>query len=316
MDLINWLKNTFKTSPEQKGQDIKPVSNSSAKPNSITKQTDLFGEPVTESTDTQTKIKALDELFARSAKYKTGSDYLELLQFINKFPALSPFNAFLIHMQNRGVSIVMSAAKWQTYKRVPKLNSRPLIILVPFGPVEFVYDISDTEGDEVPASLLNPFHTKGTVPLSMLKQLIVSIKKDGLGYEEYVMHKSDAGYAQSKRKDLKVSINSTMNAEEKFSTIIHELAHIYCGHIGINDLSWWNNRSDFTSDVMEIEAESIAYLVCGRFNLVTSSDSYLSDYIKKHTDVNGISLDTILVVAGYIESMLKPGFRSKSKKNK
>ncbi len=278
--------------------------------------TDIFGNQVANSTDAQAKIKALDELFARSAKYKSGSDYLGLLQFINKFPTLSPFNAFLIHMQNKGISIVMSANKWQTYKRVPKYNSRPLIILVPFGPVEFVYDISDTEGEAVPASLLNPFHTKGNVSLSMLNQLLVSIKKDGLGYEEYAMHKGAAGYAQSKRKDLKVSINSTMNVEEKFSTIIHELAHIYCGHLGINDLSWWNNRNFVSNEVMEIEAESIAYLVCGRFKLVTSSDSYLSEYIKNHTDVNGISLDTILVVAGYIESMLKPGFKSKSKKSK
>lgn len=276
----------------------------------------LFGGTVTNSMEAQSKITALDELFTRSAKYKTGSDYLGLLQFINKFPTLSPFNAFLIHMQNKGVSIVMSANKWQRYKRVPKHNSRPLIILVPFAPIEFVYDISDTEGDEVPASLLNPFHTKGNVPISMLKQLIVSINKDDLGYEEYVMHKGTAGHAQSKRKDLKISINSTMNLEEKFSTIIHELAHIYCGHLGINDLSWWNNRNFLKNDVMEIEAETIAYLVCGRFNLVTSSDYYLSEYIKKHTDINGISLDTILVVAGYIESMLKPGFRSKSRKNK
>ncbi len=286
------------------------------KPTENIKHINLFEDQISNSIDAQSKVKALDELFARSARYKAGSDYLELLQFINKFPALSPFNAFLIHMQNKGVNVVMSAAKWQTYKRVPKHNSRPLIILVPFGPVEFVYDISDTEGDEVPASLLNPFHTKGTVPISMLKQLLVSITKDGLGYEEYVMHKGAAGYAQSKRKDLKVSINSTLNTEEKFSTIIHELAHIYCGHLGINDTSWWNNRSHLKTDVIEIEAESIAYLVCGRFNLVTSSDSYLADYIKKHTDVDGISLDTILVVAGYIESMLKPGFRSKSKKNK
>lgn len=106
-------------------------------------QPDLFDDP-------NEKLATLDELFLRSSNYSNSADYLNLLQFINRFPALSPFNAFLIHTQNSGVNVVMSAAKWEKYGRKVNYRARPLVILVPFGPVQFVYDISDTTGDEVP----------------------------------------------------------------------------------------------------------------------------------------------------------------------
>ncbi|MBK7442542.1 MAG: hypothetical protein IPI65_13570 [Bacteroidetes bacterium] len=51
------------------------------------------------------------------------------------------------------MEIVLSAEKWKKYRRTIKKNARPLLILMPFGPVEFVYDITDTEGDEIPEYL-------------------------------------------------------------------------------------------------------------------------------------------------------------------
>lgn len=55
------------------------------------------------------KLSALDELFEKSSKYHESKEYLDLLRFINRFPTLSPFHAFLIHIQNNGVQIVMNA---------------------------------------------------------------------------------------------------------------------------------------------------------------------------------------------------------------
>ena len=72
------------------------------------------------SDSSKNKLKALDELFEQSISYRTSKEFLGLLEFINKFPYLSPFNAFLVHMQNRGVDIVMSVSKWKKYNRVPK----------------------------------------------------------------------------------------------------------------------------------------------------------------------------------------------------
>lgn len=260
------------------------------------------------------KIKALDELFEASATYRNSQNFFELLQFINRFPTLSPFNAFLIHMQNRGVSLVMSPSRWKKYGRQIKYNSRPLVILIPFGPVEFVYDVADTEGDKIPDYLINPFHTRGELPYGVYERTIKNCLKDNIKYVEDQMHKNSAGYATTREKgSFKVVINSSYNLSDKYSTLIHELGHIYTGHLGILYESWWKARN-LSLDSIEIEAESISYLVCQRMGLQTTSESYLSTYIKDYKQLPFISLDVILTVAGYIEQLGQPNF--KPKKNK
>ncbi len=269
-----------------------------------------------EPEESKEKIKALDELFQASATYKKSQNFFDLLKFINRFPKLSPFNAFLIHMQNSGVKVVMSARRWKKIGRTIKHYSRPLVILVPFGPVEFVYDIADTEGDPVPNYLLNPFHTIGVLPPGVYDRNIRNCSTDKIFYFEDQMHKNSAGYATTKEKgSFKVVVNSSYTQINKYSTLIHELGHIYAGHLGAFDGSWWKARI-LSHESVEIEAESISYLVCKRMGLQTTSESYLSTYIKDHNQLPPISLDVILTVTGYIEHLGQGNFKPKKKSNK
>jgi hypothetical protein len=190
-----------------------------------------------------------------------------------------------------------------------------MVILVPFGPVEFVYDIEDTEGSEVPALALNPFHTSGSLDPSIYDLTIRNCATDFIRYFEEEMGKNSAGYATLREKDyFKVVVNKFYNLETKYSTLVHELAHVYAGHLGCFIENWWKPRNFLHQKVEEIEAESISYLVCKRLGLKTSSEAYLSDYIKKHEEMPDISLEAILTVSGYIESLGKPVFRPKSKR--
>ena len=45
----------------------------------------------------------LDSLFENVGLYRKSSDYMGLLNFVKKFPMLAPYNAFLLHVQNRAV---------------------------------------------------------------------------------------------------------------------------------------------------------------------------------------------------------------------
>lgn len=57
----------------------------------------------------------------------------------------------LLLMQKPGLSYVASAYDWrERFGRKPKEEARPLLILWPFGPVAFVYDVLDTEGKPLP----------------------------------------------------------------------------------------------------------------------------------------------------------------------
>ncbi|MBK7442541.1 MAG: hypothetical protein IPI65_13565 [Bacteroidetes bacterium] len=157
--------------------------------------------------------------------------------------------------------------------------------------------------------------TKGVLNETVLLRTIKNASKEDIIYKEDLMHKANAGYATTRKIDnFLVAINSSYQLNDKYSTLVHELGHIYSGHLGTLSNSWWAQRLGLEHDVIEIEAESIAYLVCNRMGLETSSDSYLANYIKKNQPLPNISLDTILTVSNYIEQMGILGFRSKNKK--
>lgn len=59
-----------------------------------------------------------------------------------------------------------------------------------------------------------------------------------------------------------ILLNTTHSAEEKYAALTHELGHIFCGHLGVDKLAWWDAIVNASHIVKEIEAESVAYLVC------------------------------------------------------
>jgi len=58
-----------------------------------------------------------------------------------------------------------------------------------------------------------------------------------------------------------------------------------------------------TLDAIEVEAESVSYIVAARLALETSSDAYLAGYTKNGQIPAGVSLDLIAKVAGRITEM-------------
>ena len=75
----------------------------------MTQQLDLFPDrTVTPENDPREdplmnqdlEWNAVDELCRASKRYRHSQAYMELLQFISRFPNYSPFNCFLLHTQN------------------------------------------------------------------------------------------------------------------------------------------------------------------------------------------------------------------------
>ena len=97
---------------------------------------------------------SLDELFKVSSQYRSSDSYMRMLDFINQFPYIAPFNAMLAHIQMPGARYVLPPRKWyQYFGRVIKSEARPIVILRTMGPVDFVFDVSDTEGEPLPADI-------------------------------------------------------------------------------------------------------------------------------------------------------------------
>ena len=267
---------------------------------------------------------SLDELFRNARQYRSSKSYRELIDYISRFRFYAPYNAMLLHVQMPGAVFVAPASRWlYQYGRTIKVYARPLVILQPMGPVMFVFDVSDTEPGpnafHLPKAITNPFDGLSGLVGSSYDRTIENAKRDGVMITENKEGSQSAGSIRSgygngskimqfrigtdeKRNPIFATIpvrynmhlNAIMSREAKYATIVHELAHLYCGHIGTPDVKWWPDRIGLNENVREFEAESVAYLVCARQGIKTPSDSYLSDYMLKNNELPNISLECVL----------------------
>ena len=274
----------------------------------------------------QQKIPALDELFAAVKHYRFSKEFSDMINFVSKLPRYSPFNGLLLYVQNPGVSYTATSYQWQRLGRTIKDGARPYVILAPFSPVLFVFDVTDTEGDPLPEHLINPFKTKGNLALNVWAKTLDNLYRDAILLKEYPMHANCAGGIQkadasrvvqlgeqSKAAKYQLDINSQLDRGAKYATLIHELGHLYCGHLGTPNEKWWPNRSKLNNKEEEFEAECVTWLICERAGIQNPSASYLSGYLEANSIIPEISLDIMLKVAGLIESMGKQNLKPRKK---
>jgi hypothetical protein len=275
--------------------------------------------------------QSLDELFTLARQYKSTKAYRDLLNFVAKFRSYAPFNAMLVHIQKPGARYVAPPHRWlSNYRRHIKAEAQPLVILQPMGPVMFVFDVSDTEPESdappLPPEVERPFDVRRGHIGGEFQTTIENARRDGISVAERNDGSQRAGsielanpgehlsvlVKQKPNKEFvqvplryKLILNSGHSVETKYATLVHELAHLYCGHLGTQNEKWWPDRSGLPHEVREFEAESICYLVCGRLGIENPSEKYLANYLKDNGegDVPAISLECVMRSAGLIEQM-------------
>lgn len=266
---------------------------------------------------------ALDKLFQQVEEYRNSKNFHDLLTFIKRFPKYAPFNAFLLHTQKPGSLYVASVSEWDALNRSVKPGARPLVILWPFAPVHFVYELGDTEGDEpLPDEVINPFKNRGSLSRGRLEILLGNLLCFGISCHESDHGSASAGFIEVAKvpeirtiQDQRVRVNYHLvlnqNHENavKFATAAHELGHLFCGHLGTMSDRLWPNRAGLAKEVEEFEAESVAWLLCERANLENPSAQYLADYLDSHAKIPEISVETVLKAVRMVESMLEKPLR-------
>ena len=235
--------------------------------------------------------------------------YQSYLTAMSKFHGYSFRNTMLIHMQKPDASLVAGLTKWQSEfertrkkgerglkilapkpytarKQVPKLDpatGKPITgpdgkpvteeqeVTVPSFVVVSVYDISQTEGKEVPDITVNILD--GNVDryddfLSALKQstpysfALEEINTGANGYCNYT--------------DRHIGIKEGMGQLQTVETSIHEVTHarLYEKNRKLPD------KKQPDQATREVQAESVAFAVCQYFGLDTSGFSfgYIADW--------------------------------------
>jgi len=261
----------------------------------------------------------LDQLLSDSRLYTSGKDYKDLLDFVVRLRNFAPFNAMLLHVQKPGLTFAASARDWEErFSRHPKEGARPLLILWPFAPVALVYDVLDTEGRELPKDVA-PFQAEGEIEDGHINSFIHL-----MGRKNILCDLVDAGDATAGRIRLakrpadpkekaiyKMLVNRNHMPPVQFSTIAHELGHLFLGHLGPDAHLKIPTRASMNLAQMELEAESVSYIVCTRRGVQPNSDKYLSSYVTAKTTVDAIDVYQVMRTAGQVESLLEMAAHTK-----
>lgn len=254
----------------------------------------------------------LDQLLADSRLYTKSKDYKDLLDFVIRLRNFAPFNAMLLQVQKPGLSYAASARDWrERFRRWPKEGARPLLILWPFGPVALVYDVMDTDGAPLPEGVAS-FYATGTIETASLGGFAVLIAKRNIEWCSVDAGDQRAGSIRVvwRSKDEKEPTHYRMHVNRnhappvQFATLAHELGHLFLGHLGPDE--WLNVRQRPALDHVqqELEAESVAYLVCKRNGVESKSETYLSNYVTTNTTVDHVDLYQVMRAAGQVETLL------------
>lgn len=243
------------------------------------------------------KIKELTDKLEKGIKDVFTSDrYREYLSTMNKFHNYSFNNSMLIHMQKPDASYVAGIKTWNTMERRVRKGEKGITIFAPcpykakkevevFDPktglvkrdlqgkpvteereityASFraisIFDISQTEGKPFPELAKE---LKGEIPDYMiLMDSIREVAPVPIKFESW--DKSKKGHYDLESKEIVVK--SGMSELQTVKTAIHETAH-----------SILHKDQDHVKDsaTMEVEAESVAFVVCQHLGLDTSDYSF------------------------------------------
>lgn len=262
--------------------------------------------------ETEAARSLLDHLLAESKLYKTSKGYWELLQFTQRLRNFAPFNAMLLHLQKPGLTYAASASDWSAlFGRSPKLDARPLLILWPFGPVALVYDVLDTEGRELPQDVQS-FFAHGEITADRFAGFYPKLERKNIECAEFDGGDGKAGSIrlhghtreEKPNRIYRLQVNRNHPVATKFVTLTHELAHLFLGHLGKDSALNIPERPRPSHAQEELEAESVAYLVCARNGVQSQSEKYLSAFVEKTQTIDELDLYQVMRAAGQIETIL------------
>lgn len=233
--------------------------------------------------------------------------------FVSRMRRFAPFNVQMIYTQRPGAGLVASRRDWARDGRTIRPGAIPILVLRPMGPIEHVFEQLDTDPPipRVPSN--DAFAATGELAPERLEKLIVKLGKPTKRNLTVRVHRTlfganlagwimGAGIAMSndapsvqkqtgsatRGSSWNISINGQLSETEQFVTLLHELGHLFCGHLGpfsdnnkeIDEFGWPDRRY-LPHAAREIEAELVAWWLADREGLTTGSPIYLRPYLEQ-----------------------------------
>jgi len=270
--------------------------------------------------------------------------YKEYLRVMSRFHHYSFNNTMLIALQKPDASLIAGFSAWknshgrtvkkgekgiriiapapfkvrQEMEKLDPKTNMPLVgadgkavteekeITIPAYKVVSVFDVSQTEGKELPSIGVNEL----TGDVSQYEDFFTALKKASpvpiaLEHIEGSVH----GYYHLAEK--RIAVDDNMSELQTLKTAIHEIAHAKLHDIDLNaPKEEKENRPN--QRTREVEAESVAYTVCQHYGLDTSDYSfgYVAGWSsgKELSELKG-SLETIRLAASELIDSIDGHFK-------
>lgn len=251
----------------------------------------------------------VDALLRESAAYRSTEAFQEMVSFMANFRDYAPFNNMLVKLQRPSCSFFATQSDWRKrFGRVLTEDAKPMIILAPMHPVLLVYELDSTTGPPLPKSLEEFAQFDGEWDAKQLDRTLENATtRDLIRIDKVELSSTNAGFATISTgvagMKMRIGLHNKLDAASQYGVLLHELAHIYLGHLGGDRDGWWPSRGDLGRHAMEVEAEAVAYIAARRAGLSGSSAEHVSGYLKGDATLDAVSLDLIAKVAGRLDEM-------------
>lgn len=240
-------------------------------------------------------MEQLDKLKDLTTKIESGiksvyesENYKKYLKQATLFHEYSARNMLLIFTQNENATRVAGYNKWLKFNRQVQKGEKGIYIIAPYKVevkkpdengeykahtmIKFkpttVFDISQTVGEPL-AEICN--NLQGCLKeYDKIFQALKSLTNCQISFEALDQN-TNGMYIPFQNK---IILKTFMSDEQSIKTFVHELAH-----------SILHKNDRFSREIEEIQAESVAFMVCDSLNIDTSNFSfeYIADWGKKQT---------------------------------
>jgi hypothetical protein len=240
-------------------------------------------------------VEIHDRLVGAVEAMVSGADWQRLLEVASRFHTYSPNNLWLILSQRPHATRVAGFATWRSMGRFVRKGEKGIAILAPMVArrradaadesgltdagddqtdrpsrvlrgfrIVFVFDIAQTDGEPLP-EVERPALLDGDAPATLWEALAAQVAAAG-----FELSRGDCGGANGVTdfSARTVRVRDDVAPAQAAKTLAHELAHVRL-HGGTYALGCRGRG--------EVEAESVAYLVCSAAGL--ASDGYSFPYV-------------------------------------
>jgi antirestriction protein ArdC len=240
------------------------------------------------------RLEALHEaLVSKTAALATSEGWTAYLEFAAKFHNYSLNNLLLILCQRPDATRVAAYRKWQSLGRQVRKGEKSIGIFAPMVRksetpdgeerryvsgfrIVSVFDVSQTDGDDLPEDVTRPTLLDGEAPEGLWESLAAIVTANGYTLTRTPSLRGENGYTSP--SDKVVNVTAGLSDAQSCKTLAHEIGHMI---LHCEDKTLCADALAHRN-VAEVEAESIAHLVMAEHGI--ASDAYTLPYVAGWSD--------------------------------